>query len=74
LKFCQLIVSLSLILFQFKLTKLKLEVLKSVTISVEKKDMNTDKLAVNLQNFARVRLQLKIAFIIRPEGPFVYLF
>jgi len=26
--------------------------------------MNTDKLAVNLQNFARVRLQLKIAFII----------
>jgi len=28
--------------------------------------MNTVKLAVNLQNFARVRLQLKIAFIIRP--------
>jgi len=26
----------------------------------------TDKLAINWQNFARVRLQLKIAFIIRP--------
>jgi len=27
--------------------------------------MNTDKLAFNWQNFARVRLQLKFAFIIR---------
>jgi len=27
--------------------------------------MNTDKLAINLQNFARVRLQLKFAFIVR---------
>jgi len=27
--------------------------------------MNTDKLAINWQNFARVRLQLKFAFIIR---------
>jgi len=29
--------------------------------------MNTDKLAINWQNFARVRLQLKFAFIIRPK-------
>jgi len=28
--------------------------------------MNTDKLAINWPNFARVRLQLKIAFIILP--------
>jgi len=28
--------------------------------------MNTDKLAINRQNFPRVRLQLKFAFIIRP--------
>jgi len=28
--------------------------------------MNTDKLAINWQNFARVRLQLKFAFTIRP--------
>jgi len=27
--------------------------------------MNTDKLAINWQNFAQVRLQLKFAFIIR---------
>jgi len=27
--------------------------------------MNTNKLAINWQNFARVRLQLKFAFIIR---------
>jgi len=33
--------------------------------------MNTDKLAVNLQNFARVWLQLKIAFIIRSIEFFV---
>jgi len=28
--------------------------------------MNTDKLAINWQNIARVQLQLKFAFIIRP--------
>jgi len=28
--------------------------------------MNTDKLAFNRKNFARVRLQLEFAFIIRP--------
>jgi len=27
--------------------------------------MNTDKFAINWQNFARVRLQLKFAFILR---------
>jgi len=32
----------------------------------KKKDMNTDKLAINWQNFVRVRLQLKFDFIIRP--------
>jgi len=63
-KFCLLIVSLSVILLQLKLTKVKLEVLKSDF--QPKKDMNTDKLAINWQNFARVRLQLKFAFIIRP--------
>jgi len=51
------------------MTKLKLEVL-SLTFSVEKKDMNTDKLAVNLQNSARVRLQLKKTFIIQPFESF----
>jgi len=30
--------------------------------------MNTDKLAINWQNFARVQIQLKFAFIIRPWG------
>jgi len=29
--------------------------------------MSTDKLAINWQNFARVRLQLKFAFIIRTK-------
>jgi len=28
--------------------------------------MNTDKLVINWRNFARVRLQLKFAFIMRP--------
>jgi len=28
--------------------------------------MNTDKLAINWQNFAQVQLQLRFAFIIRP--------
>jgi len=30
--------------------------------------MNTDKLVINLQVFARFRLQLKFAFVIRPIG------
>jgi len=29
------------------------------------KDMNTEKLVINWQNFARVRLQLKFAFILQ---------
>jgi len=37
----------------------------SLTFSTKKKYMNTDKLAINWQNFARVRLQLKFVFIIR---------
>jgi len=52
-------------LLQLKLTKLKLEALKS-DFQHKKKDMNTEKLAINRQNFAWVRLQLKFAFIIRP--------
>jgi len=49
---------------QLKLTKLKLEILK---FDIQhKKDIKTDKLAIKWQNFARVRLQLKFAFIIRP--------
>jgi len=39
------------IVIQLKLTKLKLEIL-SLTFSAKKKDMNTDKLAINQQNFA----------------------
>jgi len=38
----------------------------SPTFSTKKKDKNTDKLAINWQNFAGVRLKLKFAFIIRP--------
>jgi len=53
------------ILLKLKLAKLKLEVLKS-DFSEIKKDMNLNKLAINWQNFARIRLQLKFAFIIRP--------
>jgi len=53
------------ILLQLKLTKLKLEV-PSLTFST-KKDMNTDKFTTNWQNFARVWLQLRFAFIIRPK-------
>jgi len=63
--FCQLIASLSVILLQRKLTKLKLEVL-SLIFGAKKKYMNTDKLAINWQSFAQVRLQLKFTFIIRP--------
>jgi len=37
----------------------------SLTYSAKKKDTNTDKLAINWQNFARVRLQLKFTFIMR---------
>jgi len=45
-EYCQLITSSSMILLQLKLTKLKLEVLKS-NFKRKKKDMNTDKLAIN---------------------------
>jgi len=45
-KFCQLIASLSVILLQLKLKKLNLEVLKS-DFQHEKKDMYTDKRAIN---------------------------
>jgi len=38
----------------------------SLTFSAEKKGTNTDRLAINWQYFARVRHQLKFAFIIRP--------
>jgi len=38
----------------------------SQTFSAKKKHMDTDKLAVYRQNFARVRLQFKFAFIIWP--------
>jgi len=31
-----------------------------------KKDMNTDKLAINWQNFGRVQIQFKFAFTKRP--------
>jgi len=41
------------ILFQLKLTKLKLEVLK-FDFEQKKKAMNTDILVINWQNFARV--------------------
>jgi len=51
-----------MILLQLKLTELKLELL-SLTFSAEKKGTNTDRLAINWQNFTRVRLQLKFAFI-----------
>jgi len=61
----QLIASLPVILLQFKLTKFKLEVLK-FDFQRKKEKYNTDKLTINWQNFALVRLQLKIAFIIRP--------
>jgi len=63
-KFCQIILSLSLILLQLKLTKLKHEVLKS-DYSAKKKDTNTGKLKINWQNFAQARLYLRFAFIIR---------
>jgi len=54
------------ILLQPKLTKLKLENLKS-DFYRKKKDMNMDKLTINWQNFAQVRLQLKFAFMIWPK-------
>jgi len=52
-----------------QLAKLKLEALKS-DLKRKKKDMNTNKLAINWQNIARVRLQLKFAFIIRAKVSF----
>jgi len=33
-----------------------------LTFKAKKKEMNTDKLVINWQNFARVRLQVKFAF------------
>jgi len=53
-----------MILLQIKLTKLKLDVLKS-NFQRKKKDINTNRLAINLQNFALVRFQLKFAFTLR---------
>jgi len=35
-----------------------------MALSAKKKDMNIDKLTINRQSFARVRLQLKFAFIL----------
>jgi len=52
------------ILLQLNLTKLKLEVLKS-NFYRKKKDMNTNKLALNWQNVTQVQLQLKFVFIVR---------
>jgi len=52
--------------FLIKLTKLKLKVRKFDFQCKKNKDMNTDKLIFNWQNFARVRLQIKFAFIIWP--------
>jgi len=48
-----------------KLTKLKLEAL-SLIVSTKRKEMNTDQLAINWQNFTRVWLQLEFAFILQP--------
>jgi len=39
----------------------------SLAFSAKRKDVNTDKLAINRQNFGRARLQLK--FMIRPKYP-----
>jgi len=36
-----------------------------MTFNVKIKDIDTGKLAINWQNFARVQLQLKFTFIIR---------
>jgi len=35
--------------------------------------MSSDKLAINWQNFARVRLQFKFAFILQPIGIYSHL-
>jgi len=56
-----------MILFQIKLTKLKI-VVPSLTFSIKKKDKITDKLEFNWHNIARVRLQLiKFALKFGPE-------
>jgi len=52
------------ILLQLNLSKLKLKILKS-EFQHEKDSIQIDKLAINWQNFARIRLQLKFAFIMR---------
>jgi len=50
------------VLLQLKMTKLKLKVRSlSLNFSTKRKDKNTDKLAINLKNFAQIRLQLKFA-------------
>jgi len=64
-KFYQLNASLSVILLQLSCQNSNLRSL-SLTFSEKKKYMNTDKLAINWQSFAQVRLQLKFALIIRP--------
>jgi len=62
-KYCQLIASLSVILLQLKPTKFNLEVFKSDF--QHKRKIYADKRAINWQNFAQVRLQLKFAFVIQ---------
>jgi len=54
-----------MILLLLKLIKLKLEVLKS-DFQCKKKDMSTDKLAINWKNFGRVQIPLQFTSIIRP--------
>jgi len=66
-KFCQLIASLSVLYLSFLCLKsyLRTSSLSFVSLSWSR---TTYKLAINWQNFARVRLQLKFAFIIWPYG------
>jgi len=63
-KLCQLIANLYVNLLQLKLTNLSSRH-TSPTFRAKKKDMNTDKLAINWQNFAQVRLRLKFVCIVR---------
>jgi len=64
-KFCQLIASLSVVLPQINLTKLKFEYLK-FGFSTKKKDINTDKKFLCHSSLTFFRVQLKFAFKIRP--------
>jgi len=61
-KFCQLIANLFVMYSNLNWQYSNLS--SFLTLTAKKKDMNIDKLAVNWQNFTRVRLQLKFAFII----------